>query len=224
MRQIFILSPAKTTGERAQLIYNPRARFDLARKLQAGKGIALAEIFSFLSGLYFRGKVTYAKTFCRAPKGVPGVLVVTSNRGLLPIELTVTLWELRAFSEVPVDPKDARYAEPLARGAELLAEVIGRKCRVVFLGSIGTERYTGPLLRCFGEQLAFPTDFVGRGDMSRGGLLLRAAAAREELSYAPVQGAVRHGERPSKLPPRRWGYKVTEGTTPLDGASLPRQL
>src|SRR5689334_18215639 len=100
MRQIFILSPAKTAGERAKLLFNPRARFSLAARLQAQESVSLAEVFSFLSGLYFRGKVTYARVFSRPPAGSPGVLVVTTNRGLLPVETPVTLNELRAFSEV----------------------------------------------------------------------------------------------------------------------------
>ena len=45
-------------------------------------------------------------------------------------------------------------------------------------------------------------DFVGRGDMSRGGLMLRAAADGKELDYIPVASAVRHGKRPPKLEPR----------------------
>jgi hypothetical protein len=39
--------------------------------------------------------------------------------------------------------------------------------------------------------------------MSRGGLLLRAADAGQELTYEPVAGAVRHGRRPPRLAPRR---------------------
>jgi hypothetical protein len=44
-------------------------------------------------------------------------------------------------------------------------------------------------------------DFVGRGDMSRGGLLLRAARSGEELRYVPVAEAIRHGPRPARLDP-----------------------
>ena len=36
--------------------------------------------------------------------------------------------------------------------------------------------------------------------MSRGGLLLRAARAGDELSYQPVLGAVRRGVCPPRLP------------------------
>lgn len=224
MRQIFILSPAKTSGERAKLIFNPAAKFALACRLREPTGAPLADVFSFLSGLYFRGKVTYARAFACAPRGIPGTLVVTSNRGLLPVETPVTLEDVRAFSSVPVDPKDARYSKPLIEGAAFLSKVLGPNCNVVFLGSVGTRRYVEPLLESFGERLLFPSSFVGRGDMSRGGLLLRAAADQRELEYAPLAGAVRHGKRPEKLPPKKWGFRILEGATDLKPASttLPR--
>src|SRR5262249_61742093 len=53
-----------------------------------------------------------------------------------------------------------------------------------------------------GPRLVFPAEFVGRGDMSRGGLLLRSARDRRELTYLPVAGAVRRGVRPARLVPR----------------------
>jgi hypothetical protein len=215
MRQIFILSPAKTSGERARLIYNPNAGFRLAHRLQAQEAVPLGEVFSFLSGLYFRGKLTYANTFARPMRGIPGVLVITTNRGLLPVDTPLTLEQLRAFGDVPVDPKDDRYLQPLIRDAELLAGVLGSKCRAIFLGSISTSRYVEALLRCFGKRLFFPPSFVGRGDMSRGGLLLRAAADKCELEYVPLAGAIRHGKRPERLQPRKWGYRITEGTTDI---------
>jgi hypothetical protein len=37
--------------------------------------------------------------------------------------------------------------------------------------------------------------------MSRGGLMLRAAASGEELDYVPVAGAIRRGARPPRLVP-----------------------
>lgn len=219
MRQIFILSPARTSGERAKLIYNPSARFSLACRLRTHEGAPLSEVFSFLSGLYFRGKAVYARAFARAPKGVAGVLVVTSNRGLLPANIPVTVDDIRAFSDVPVDPADLRYLEPLARDASAVSRVIGSRCNVVFLGSIGTRRYVEPLLEWFGERLVFPAAFVGRGDMSRGGLLLRAAADQRELDYLSLAGSARHGKRPEKLAPKRWGYRILEGATVMDVTS-----
>lgn len=214
--QIFLLSPAKTGGERAQLLYSPTAKFDLARRLQSGERVPLAEVFSFLSGLYFRGKITYARAFARPPRSAPGALVITSHRGLLPVDTPVTLEEIRALSEVPIDHREARYVEPLQRDAAWLARVAGAKCRFVFLGSIGTPRYVDPLLGVFADRLLFPSAFVGRGDMSRGGLLLRAAAGGGELACEPVAGANRHGKRPAKLEPRSWGYQLLDGKTVLE--------
>jgi hypothetical protein len=73
-------------------------------------------------------------------------------------------------------------------------------CEVVLLGSVATPKYVEPLLGIFGERLMFPAEFVGRGDMSRGGLLLRYAREQAQLTYVPVAGAVRHGARPPRLP------------------------
>ena len=70
-------------------------------------------------------------------------------------------------------------------------------------GSIATGKYANILIDAFGERLRFPIDFVGRGDMSRGGLLLRCAQEGRQLEYQAVVGAVRHGKRPPKLEPAR---------------------
>jgi hypothetical protein len=75
---------------------------------------------------------------------------------------------------------------------------------VILLGSIATGKYVDVLLANFGERLRFPADFVGRGDMSRGGLMLRCAADRQELSYLPVADAIVNGKRPPKLVPRKY--------------------
>jgi hypothetical protein len=55
------------------------------------------------------------------------------------------------------------------------------------------------LLEALGDRLLFPSEFVGRGDMSRGGLMLRCVRENRELEYAPVAGATRHGKRPPRL-------------------------
>ena len=72
---------------------------------------------------------------------------------------------------------------------------------MVLLGSIASAKYVDLLTGVFGARLKFPIDFVGRSDMSRGGLLLRCARSGAELPYVPVEGAVRHGPRPPKLAP-----------------------
>ena len=199
---VFLLSPASTGGERARLIFREEARFDLALQLRTPEGALLGDVFSFLSGLYFRGKLTYARTFARPPAGAPGVLVITPSEGLRSPDILVTLDRLRDYAKVRIDLAEARYREPLVRDAKGLFQLIGPECDVVLLGSVATGKYVEPLTKVFGRRLLFPTDFVGRGDMSRGGLLLRAAADQRELAYGPIAGAVRHGARPERLTPR----------------------
>ena len=198
-RRLFLLSPADASGERTGLLLRPGATFPLARDVQSRQGAPLAEVFSFTSGLYFRGKIAYAETFARPPTGVPGCLVITSSRGLVPAATPVTASDLRALGGVSIDPRDPRYREPLERDARMLAEAAPRS-EVILLGSIASGKYVDVLLAVFGERLLFPEAFVGRGDMSRGGLLLRCVRAGEELTYAKVAGAVRHGPRPPRLP------------------------
>ncbi len=136
-----------------------------------------------------------------------GVLVITPNRGLLPASMPITLEDLRAFGEVDIDEEDARYREPLERDVRKLAQQLGAAAEVVLLGSIATGKYVNVLLENFGARLLFPAEFVGRGDMSRGGLLLRCAVDRTELKYISVAGAVRKGKRPPKLTPRNYAGK-----------------
>jgi len=202
-RRIFVLSPASCGGERARLLFDPRARFDLARDLRAAPGVPLGVVFSFLSGLYFRGKLEYARTYARPPARMPGVFVITSGAGLCLPEMQVQLDVLEGWAAIPIDTGETRYTEPLLRDARALASAIdGGRCEVVLLGSVATGKYVDLLQDVFGDRLLFPADFVGRGDMSRGGLLLRSARDRRELGYIPVAGAVRRGSRPPRLVPR----------------------
>jgi|ERR1051326_758319 hypothetical protein len=198
MNRIFLLSPAQTGGKRAELIHNPRAGFPLARTLQRGEGVALGEVFSFLSGLYFRGKLLYATAFSCPPAGFPPALVITSNRGLLAPETVITLKDLADFSRVQVDCAESRYRRPIQRDARRLAAECP-DCQFILLGSVGSRKYASVLLPVLRNQLLFPEAFVGRGDMSRGGLLLRSVRGEQELEYTPLAGAVVHGSRPPKL-------------------------
>lgn len=202
VQKIFLLSPAHSGGKRAQLILNPRAQFLLARKLHTAQAVALGEIFTFLSGLYFRGKLAYASAFASPPEGLHRAYVITSNRGLVPADAPISIAELRAFSRIAIDADDPRYRRPLLRDAERIAS-LHPDVQVVLLGSISTGKYVDVLLKAFGKRLHFPVEFVGRGDMSRGGLMLRCAHAMQELAYAPVMGAVRRGKRPPRLKPLR---------------------
>ena len=199
--RVFLLSPAHCGGKRASFLFNDNAKFDLAVRVRRPGGVPLGEVFSFVSGLYFRGKWAYAGAFGRPPVGVSGSLVITTNRGLVPAETTVTLKDLRAMGCVDIAADETRYRRPLARDARALAG-LAQPCELVLLGSVATGKYVDVLLEALGERLLFPREFVGRGDMSRGGLMLRCVEEGRELEYVPVAGAVRHGTRPPKLAPR----------------------
>jgi hypothetical protein len=209
MPRVFLLSPANCGGLRAQVMMRAGARFELARRLRTPAGAPLGEVFTFVSGLYFRGKLAYARAFAMPPPGSAdlthgGVLVIAPGAGLCAADMPVTLDTLRRFRRVNVDPDEPRYRRPLLLAAERLATAVGRACDVVLLGSIASAKYTDVLGAVFGERLMFPAEFVGRGDMSRGGLMLRCVAAGRELPYVPVLGSVRHGPRPPRLgPPAR---------------------
>ncbi len=210
---MFLLSPANAGGLRMALVLSPRASFPLARAVQSA-GAPIGDVFRFASGLYFRGKLAYAQAFARPPRGVPGALVIAPGAGLVPADATVGPDDLRAFAAVPVDAGEPRFRAPLERDALALAARLGRLAEVVLLGSIASDKYVEPLLGVLGARLLFPIDFVGRGDMSRGGLMLRAARAGVELPYAPVQGAVRRGVRPPRLPRVERGERGSDDPDP----------
>jgi hypothetical protein len=201
--RLFLLSPASCAGRRAELLFGGRGAFPLAERLRGGAAVPLSEAFCFLSGLYFRGKLEYARVFAAPPPGAAGALVITTNRGLLDVEEPVSIDDLAAFGRVPIDLGEPRYREPLERDAAALAGVLPPETTVVLLGSIASGKYMDLLYGIFGERLRFPAEFVGRGDMSRGGLLLRAASAGRELEYVGVLGTQRRGVRPPRLEPRR---------------------
>jgi hypothetical protein len=198
---IFLLSPARCDGRRAQALLNPGASFPLAVQLRSADGAPLGDVFSFLSGLYFRGKLTYARAFATTDAAAAPIRIITTNQGLLTPEERVHPSDLEDFACVDLSTAGHDFEAPLVRDAEALAREMPPDALAVLLGSIATDKYVAPLLRVFGDRLMFPRDFVGRGDMSRGGLMLRQARAGSELDYVPVGTAVRHGKRPPKLRP-----------------------
>jgi len=209
--RVFLLSPAYAGGARARMIMSERAQFELARRLRSERRPTLGEVFAFLSGLYFRGKLAYANAFAPPRGGKSAVLVITPTRGLVPAATPIGLADLQEFAEVDIDAADPRYRKPLERDVKELARNLSPRGEVVLLGSVATGKYVDVLLEHFGPRLCFPADFVGRGDMSRGGLMLRCVAAGFELPYVPLAGAVRHGDRPPKLEPLR-PHRAMEAT------------
>lgn len=188
---VFLLSPANLGGARAAWMLRPGSELPLARALRAegSAGAPLAEAFSFVSSLYFRGKAAYARAFARPPDGGAAGLVITPAEGLLPLDEPVTAARLEAWARVPIGARNGDFTGPLTRDAEMLERAFGASTRFVLLGSVATEKYVRPLARVLGDHLLFPPDFVGRGDMSRGALLLRAVREGRELPYEVVEGA-----------------------------------
>ncbi|HEX6242365.1 MAG TPA: hypothetical protein VFZ61_15745 [Polyangiales bacterium] len=193
--RVFLLSPARCSGPRAAAL--PNSGGQLGALLRAD-GAPLGDVFAFLSALYFRGKASYAQHFGDTDVSAPGALVITPGHGLCRLSTRLRAADLAAIGRVEVDLDNPTYVEPLLRDARLLAQRAPDRA-IVLLGSIATPKYVEPLLSVFGERLLFPRDFVGRGDMSRGGMLLRAVRADEELEYAPVASSVRQGPRAPRL-------------------------
>ena len=192
---VLLLSPANLSGRRGEMILNPKAEFAVARELRSAAGAPIGEVFSFVSGLYFRGKASYARAFARAPAGQPAAFVISAGGGLCALDERIHCERLRDWAKVSVHEKNPHFTAPLQRHAGALLDARGADTRFVLLGSVASKKYVEPLLEVFAERLLFPAEFAGLGDMSRGALLLRAVRDQRELEYTPVAGATRHGAR-----------------------------
>jgi hypothetical protein len=189
MKRVFLLSPADCNGDRARWLVSRTARSGVAQKLRSPAGAPVSEVFTFLSALYFRGKLAYARAFARPPAGRGGVFVITPTRGLVPCDAAIRLSTLRGFARVPIHKDKPLYRRSLQRTARLLADAIGQDCEVVLLGSIASGKYLDVLKDIFGARLVVPADFIGLGDMSRGGLMLRCVREARELDYIAAERA-----------------------------------
>ena len=191
-KKVFLLSPALMNGARAKQLISPRAQFTAAQSFRSEAGVSIAEAFSFMSCLYFRGKIAYAKKFAAPPPGWAGtgIYVITPGFGLVPPDWNLNAARMRQLQQTPVDPKSRAYREPMEDHAEALAKDLGRldtEACVVLLGSVATGKYVDLLWPIFQERLLYPRCFAGIGDMSRGALMLRAARSGEELDYDPIE-------------------------------------
>ena len=200
MNRLFLLSPAQCSGLRARCLLRKNSRSELAQHL-SGSGMPLGEIFSFLSALYFRGKLAYSKAFARPPDKIPGIFVITPTIGLVPPDAIVQAADLRRFGRAPIDLKNRRYCATLRQSASVLAGGLAADCEVILLGSIATGKYLDLLAPILGNRLRVPVDFIGRGDMSRGGLLLRSVRENRELPYIEVTALIEssNGKHPSSF-------------------------
>jgi hypothetical protein len=197
---LFLLSPATLGGRRALQLASPRAAFPTALRLRSPEGVPIGEAFAFLSALYFRGKIAYARRFAAPPPGIAGgIFVIAPGFGLVPPDWAMTPERMKRLRRTPVDPRRPAYVRPLRAAARELAALLPADGRAVLLGSIATAKYTDVLAPVFGDRLSFPACFAGTGDMRRGALMLRAAASGEELAYA-VLGRPALGQ-PAAAPP-----------------------
>jgi hypothetical protein len=210
-RTIFLLSPANLSGRRANLLLSPKAKCALAIRLRA-TGATLGEVFSFISGLYFRGKLAYASAFARnATTGRNSVFVITAGRGLLSPETWIEPNHLHEMASVAIDLADSNYRLPLERDLLRIASEIHDCDRVVLLGSVATPKYVEPLAAVFGKRLMMPADFVARGDMSRGALMLRAVRDGKPLAYIELTECAGRSARKAK-PSAQSKRRIAEDT------------
>ena len=194
--KVFLLSPASLNGERARQLLSPTARFETAKRYRSRHGVPIEEAFTFLSSLYFRGKITYARHFAAPPESLPeaGILVIAPGFGLVPPEWRINRQRIETLRSTPIDLKNPDYCEPMREHAETLRDNLPPSTRVVLLGSVATGKYVDLLLPVFGDRLLFPRAFAGAGDMQRGGWLLRAVREDQELEYVTLDSP-RHRRR-----------------------------
>ena len=212
--QVFLLSPANSSGKRAGFLLRQDASSPLAQRLRSREGATIGEVFTFMSGLYFRGKLAYASAFANPPDGCVGIQVIVPGMGLCPPHVVIDLDGLRAIARIPVDSRERRYTDPLRRDAARLVERLLPSDACILLGSIATTKYLEPLRDVLGPRLRIPQEFIGRGDMSRGSLMLRCAAQGRELTYIDDSWRVDCGYARSshRKPASRWlGTRTPEG-------------
>jgi hypothetical protein len=189
--KIFLLSPATLSGLRAKQLMSPRAKFDLARRYQTAEGVEIGDAFAFMSALYFRGKIAYARRFAvpSALVGGDGIFVITSGYGLVPPDWRITAERMKRMQKIDIDMSARSYVKPLREHAQFLARAFDESAddaEVVLLGSVATGKYVDVLWPILGSRLRFPASFAGLGDMARGGLMLRAARSGTELQYTTL--------------------------------------
>lgn len=205
--KIFLLSPANLSGTRAAQLASPRAKFALAARYRSEDGVEIADAFAFMSSLYFRGKIAYARRFAEPSPiiGGSGIFVITSGFGLVPPDWRLTEERVKRMRKIDVDVSTRNYVRPLKDHAQLLARALEPEpdALLILLGSVATGKYVDVLRPILGDRLRFPALFAGLGDMSRGGLMLRAAREGRELQYTTLD-APRHRTGGSGKMPVTW--------------------
>ena len=172
----------------------PESGVVLARRLRE-EGVPLGDVFSFLSGLYFRGKLEYARAFSQPGEREGGVYVITMTDGLVAPDARISAQDLERYAQW-VDGA-ATASRTLEQTALDLSRRLGSDADVVLLGSVSTGKYTDLLAPIFGTRLLFPREVLHIGQLARGALFLRRAREGPELEYVPVGEIIRAGRRVS---------------------------
>src|SRR5438552_14190544 len=89
----------------------------IARRLR-NQGVPLGEVFSFISGLYFRGKLAYAEKFAEVAGDVRAAYVITASAGLIPCELE-RLREISARAKLIAQMKNTEVLSTAIRRRSL---------------------------------------------------------------------------------------------------------
>jgi hypothetical protein len=190
--RLFFLSPATLNGLRSKQLTSPRAQFALAQRYRTEQGVEIADAFAFMSALYFRGKIAYARAFAQPSPiiGGSGIFVITSGYGLVSPDWRINEERMKRMRRIDIDADSRSYVKPLKEHALLIARALEQEpdgdAQVVLLGSVATGKYVDVLWPILGKRLRFPSAFAGLGDMARGGLMLRAARAGKELDYTTL--------------------------------------
>ena len=172
----------------------PESGVALARRLRE-EGVPLGDVFSFLSGLYFRGKLEYARAFSEPGEREGGVYIITMTDGLVAPDARISARDLERYAQC-VDGA-ATASRALEKTALDLARRLSADADVVLLGSVSTGKYTDLLAPIFGDRLLFPREVLHIGQLARGALFLRRAREGPELEYVPVGEIIRVGRRVS---------------------------
>ena len=147
-------------------------------------------------------QATYASRFGRPPPSLPPALVITPTRGLQSPSLPISRSLIEEFASLDWHRPTRAF---WIRSSRVRVSFVHRSSQRCAWSCSGASRRAGTSSRWRASSRAgcnYPAEFVGRGDMSRGGLLLRHAEEGRELDYVPLAaGLTRHGAKPPKLPP-----------------------
>jgi len=193
MATILLLSPANVSGTRARQMISPRAMSAAGLAYRSPGGVTIANAFTFMSALYFRGKHAYARAFATEdPRIGTTAFVIAPGFGLVPLDWRLDQERMKKLARTKIDVRSRSYTMSLQKSCRELEARLAPDDTVVLLGSVASGKYVDVLEPVFGGRLRFPRIFAGMGDMKRGSVMLKAAASGVALEYVDLSHR-RHG-------------------------------